>query len=141
MRDGNPVALVADFEAFFTHSSALSLTDCSIIADGVRPRPTWQDTFAGQTSIKRQHLPCIQCSHRFNNHHNSSELLILTQVIYLITSPVVVVCVRVHACIYCMCQRGPSYACVHACVCVRSWPVAWRTSSAEQCSGLSLLFE
>lgn len=42
---------------------------------------------------------------------------------------------------YTVCVNGGLPVCVHECVCVLSWPVAWCTSPAEQFSGLSLLFE
>lgn len=48
------------------------------------------------------------------------------------------------ACTYRSCQRGPSCVCVCAvcvCACTLSWPVVCCASPAEQCSGLSLLFE
>ncbi len=113
---------------------------------------------AGHTQAKHQSSTTNSPVHRVPTSFNNLFFILSTwfqQATYLDASNLfdqianIVLCVCVYACIYCMCQWGPScvcmcvwvWVCARVCVCVLSWPVVWRTSPAEQCSGLSLLFE
>ena len=137
-----------------THSSSLFVSEWSgILLDDVKPGPSWQDTHTLRPNISR--TPAFLLCGAFPPPVNNLFFILSTwfqQATYLDASNLfdqiantdflcVCVCVCVCACIYCTCQWGPSYVSVCVCVCVLSWPVAWCTSPAEQCSGLSLLFE
>lgn len=127
MRAGDPVALVADFEAFFTHTVAL----CCLWVQHPTGGREAGTCLAGHTQAKHQLSTSISPVCRVPFCFDNLFFILSTwfqQATYFNVSNL-------------FDQIASIVLCEYVCVCSLSWPVAWCTSPEEQCSGLSLLFE